>query len=253
MASIIMENEPYLSVIIPAYNEEKSISKTLLAMDEYLQKQPFGYEILVCDGGSKDKTREIVGSFEKTIKNLRLLCVTGGIGKGHVVRRGMLEAKGQYRLFTDADNSTSIDHVEKMKPYFGQDYEVIIGTRDSRDDKTARQAVAQSFIKRLLGDMGNLLIQALVVPGIWDTQCGFKAFSAKAAEKIFPLVTIQRWGFDIEILGLAKKLGYKIAIVPVYWINNPDSRVGLSGYLTTLTDLFKIKWNLITNKYGLRG
>jgi len=246
-----MENKPYLSVIIPAYNEEKRISKTLLAMDEYLQKQPYSYEILVCDGGSKDKTREIVESFEKTIKNLKLLRIEGGFGKGYVVAKGMLQAQGEYRLFTDADNSTTIDHVEKMKSYFDQEYEVIIGTRDSRDDKTAKQAVPQSFVKRLLGDMGNLLIQALAVPGIWDTQCGFKAFSAKAAEKIFSLVTISRWGFDIEVLALARKLDYKIALVPVYWINDADSKVGLSGYLTTLADLFKIKWNLIINKYRI--
>ena len=247
-----MNNQPYLSVIIPTYNEGKNISKTLLAIDEYLTRQPYSYEILVCDGGSKDKTPEIVRNFERQIKNLRLIMITGGFGKGYVVKKGMLEAKGQYRLFTDADSSTTIDHVEKMLPYFEQGYEVVIGTRDKRDHKTAKQAVPQSFIKRFLGDMGNLLIQAVAVWGIWDTQCGFKAFSAKAAETIFPLVTIQKWGFDIEVLALAKRLGFKIALVPVYWINNPESRVGLKGYFTTLMDLFQIKWNLMTDKYNLK-
>lgn len=248
-----MEGNPYLSVIVPAYNEEKSIGKTLLAMDEYLTRQAYDYEILVCDGGSPDKTREIVKGLEAKIKNLKLLLIEGGHTKGYVVQKGMLEARGQYRLFTDADNATSIDHVERMIPYFEQCYEVVIGTRDSRDNKAARQAVPQPASKRFLGDIGNILIQVFAVWGIWDTQCGFKAFSAKAAEKIFPLLVIQGWGFDIEILALARKLGYKIAVIPVYWINNPDSRVKLKGYLTTLLDLFRIKWNLISDKYNLKS
>jgi len=247
-----MENQPYLSVIIPTYNEEKSISKTLLALDEYLTRQPYDYEILVCDGGSPDKTCEIVRDFKKNIRNLELLMVSGGHGKGWAVKQGMLQAKGQYRLFTDADNSTSIEHVGKMLPYFEQGYEVVIGTRDSRDHKAAKQAVPQPFYKRFLGDLGNLLIQVLAVWGIWDTQCGFKAFSAVAAQTIFPLVIIQGWGFDIEVLALAKRLGFKIVLVPVYWINNPESRVGLKGYLTTLMDLFQIKWNLMRNKYRIK-
>ena len=248
-----MENNPYLSVIIPAYNEEKSISKTLLSIDEYLTKQHYEYEILVCDGGSKDKTREIARDFEKTIKNLRLFLVEGGFSKGHVVKKGILEAKGQYRLFMDADNATTLDHVEKMLPYFQQNYEVIIGTRDSRDIKTAKQAVPQSWFKRFLGDIGNLMIQVLAVPGIWDTQCGFKAFSAKAAETIFSLVTIKGWGFDIEVLALARKLNYRIALIPVYWVNDPNSRVNLRGYLLTFLELFQIKWQLMTDKYGLKA
>lgn len=247
-----METKPYLSVLIPAYNEEKRISKTLLSIDEYLKKQSYTYEILVCDGGSTDKTHEIVKNFEKSIPNLKLELITGGHGKGFVVKGGMMRAKGEYRLFTDADNATTIDHVEKMMPYFKQGYEVVIGTRDSRDIKTAKQAVSQPFYKRFLGDMGNLLIQVLAVWGIWDTQCGFKAFSAKAAETVFPKQTIEKWGFDIEVLALAKRMGYKIALIPVYWVNDFDSKVNIGAYFETLMDLFKIKWNLITDKYNLK-
>lgn len=247
-----MENQPYLSIVIPTYNEEKTIGKTLLSLDEYLTRQPYSYEILVCDGGSPDKTREIVQDFKKNIRNLELLMVSGGHGKGWAVKQGMLKAQGQYRLFTDADNSTSIEHVEKMLPYFEQGYEVVIGTRDKRDNKAAKQAVPQPFYKRFIGDLGNLLIQVLAVWGIWDTQCGFKAFSSQAAQTVFPLVTIQGWGFDIEVLALARKLGWRIALVPVYWINNPESRVKLKGYLTTLLDLFQIKWNLMRNKYRIK-
>jgi len=248
-----MNNQPYLSVIIPAYNEEKRISKTLLSIDQYLSKQTYDYEILVCDGGSKDKTVEIIRNFQKIIKNLRYVVKTNGFGKGYVVKEGMLEAKGKYRVFTDADNSTSIEHLEKMWPYFEKGYEVVIGTRDKRDNKEAKQAVPQPFIKRLLGDLGNLLIQLMAVPGIWDTQCGFKGFSEKAAKTIFPLLTIQKWGFDIEVLALARKFKYKIGIIPVSWINDPESKVNLKGYLTTFLELFQIKWNLMTNKYRIKN
>ncbi len=176
-----------------------------------------------------------------------------GFGKGYVVKEGMLEAKGQYRLFTDADNSTTIEHLEKMRPYFEQGYEIVIGTRDKRDNKEAKQAVSQPFIKRLIGDAGNLLIQLVAVPGIWDTQCGFKAFSAEAAEKIFPLLTIQAWGFDIEVLALARKFCFRVALVPINWINDPNSKVNLKGYLNTFLELFQIKWNLLTNKYKIKS
>jgi len=105
----------------------------------------------------------------------------------------------------------------------------------------------------MLGDMGNLLIQALVLWGIWDTQCGFKIFSAKAAQAVFSKTTIDRWGFDIEALALAKNMGFKIALFPVYWINNPNSRVNLKGYLKTFVELFQIKFNLMTDKYNLKS
>ena len=220
-----MENQPYLSVIIPAYNEEKTISATLLAVDQYLQKQNFESEILLVSDGSTDKTVEIVTDFQKSIKNLRLIDNKENHGKGWAVRRGVLEAKGQVRLFMDADNATTVEHFDKMKTYFDRGAKVVIGSREDRDAKGAKQAVPQSFIKRLLGDLGNCLIQIFAVCGIWDTQCGFKAFSAEIAENVFTKTKIDHWGFDIEALALAKKLKYKIEIIPVYWINNPHSRV----------------------------
>ncbi|KKS26272.1 MAG: UDP-glucose-undecaprenyl-phosphate glucosyltransferase [Parcubacteria group bacterium GW2011_GWC2_42_6] len=246
-----MENQPYLSVIIPTRNEEKTIGKTLLSVDGYLAKQSYSYEIIVLDNNSADKTAAVVEGYQKTMLSLRLE-KKNGKGKGEAVKNAMAIAQGQYRLFMDADNATTIDHVEKMLPFFEQGYEVIIGTRDSRDNKLAKQAVPQPLYKRLFGDLGNILIQVLVLWGIWDTQCGFKAFSAKAAETIFPKVTMYKWSFDIEVLGMAKKLGYRIGIIPVYWINNPDSRVSMGAYIGVLLDVFKIKWNLITDKYGIR-
>ncbi|OGZ35622.1 MAG: hypothetical protein A3A94_02065 [Candidatus Portnoybacteria bacterium RIFCSPLOWO2_01_FULL_43_11] len=242
----------HLSVIIPAYNEEKSISNTLLAVDNYLSKQNYSYEILVVNDGSKDKTGKIVENFKNLIKNLRLIDNQSNRGKGYVVRRGMLEAKGQYRLFMDADNATSVEHLEKIWPFLKEGFEVVIGSRDRKDAAGAKQAVSQSFLKRQLGNSANLLIQLVAVPGIWDTQCGFKVFSAEAAQNIFSKCLIDRWGFDIEALALARRLGYKIAIIPVYWVNNPNSRVNWKGYLKTFAELFKIKWNLITDKYQLK-
>lgn len=244
--------EPYLSIIIPSYNEEKRISKTLLAVDQYLQKQPFSYEIIMISDGSKDKTVEITKDFERMIKNLKTIDNKENHGKGWVVRQAMLEAQGQVRLFMDADNATTLDHFDKMKPYFDQGSNVVIGTRDVKDAKGAKQAVPQSFLKRQLGNAGNILIQIFAVWGIWDTQCGFKAFSAKAAKDIFSKCLIDRWGFDIEALALARKMKYKIDIVPVYWINDPDSKVNLKGYLRTFKELFQIWWWLVVDKYKLR-
>ena len=239
----------YLSVIIPAYNEEKRISNTLLDIDKYLSEQDYSYEIIVVSDGSKDKTAAIVKKFSDLIKNLRLIDNKNNHGKGWVVRQGMLEAKGQYRLFMDADNATTIDHFKKMIPLFKQGFEVIIGSRDKKDAQGAKQAVPQSFLKRQLGNFGNILIQLFAVSGIWDTQCGFKAFTNKATDDIFKRCLIDRWGFDIETLAIARKLDYKIGIIPVNWVNDPDSKVSLKGYLNTFRELFKIKWNLIIHKY----
>jgi len=239
----------YLSVIIPAYNEEKRISNTLLDIDKYLSKQDYSYEIIVVSDGSKDKTVKIVKKFSDLIKHLSVIDNKKNHGKGWVVRQGLLEAKGKYRVFMDADNATTIDHFEKMIPLFEKGYKVVIGSRDKKDAKDAKQAVAQSFLKRQLGNFGNILIQLLAVSGIWDTQCGFKAFTDKATNDIFKRCLIDRWGFDIEALAIARKLGYDIGIIPVNWVNDPHSMVSLKSYLNTFQELFRIKWNLITRKY----
>lgn len=244
-----MSNQIYLSVIIPAYNEEKTISNTLLDIDNYLSKQDFSSEIVVVSDGSKDKTAQVVNNLTKLIENLKLIDNQENHGKGWVVRQGMLEAKGKYRLFMDADNATTVDHFDKIRPFLNKGYKIVIGSREKKDAKGAKQAVPQTFIKRQLGNMGNLLIQLLAVPGIWDTQCGFKVFRADVAENIFKRCKMDRWALDIEALALARRFDYKIGIIPVYWINNPESRVGLKGYFITFRELFKIKWNLIRGKY----
>ncbi|MBU4141484.1 glycosyltransferase family 2 protein, partial [Patescibacteria group bacterium] len=234
-------------VIIPSYNEESRIKKTLESIAAFLSKQDYQAEVLVICDGAIDKTAEISRLFSGRIYNLRIIENKENHGKGYVTRQGMLEAKGERRVFMDADNSTSLNQVDRFLPFFEEGYDVVIGDRDLKESKIA---VHQSRIKELLGDFGNFLIQILAVPGIEDTQCGFKVFSKKASERIFPKMTIDRWGFDIEALALANKFGFKIKTVPIVWINDPNSKVKLSGYINTFVELFKIKWNLMTGKYG---
>lgn len=243
-----MQNEIYISIIIPAYNEEKRLSRTLEKVDEYLKKQSFSYEIIVVSDGSKDKTSQVVKDLIPRIQNLRLIDNKENHGKGYVVRQGMLDAKGEYRLFTDADNSTSIDQIEKMLPEFEKGFKVVIG---SRDIKGAVIATPQSWIRRRLGDIFNLIVQVISgLWGIWDTQCGFKGFTSKAAEDIFQKCKIDRWAFDVEILVISKKLGYKIKEIPVTWVNDPESKVKLKGMIKMLFEVFQIRWNVITKRYG---
>ncbi len=236
--------KPYLSVIIPAYNEAKGLPLTLIDIDRHLKSAEYSYEVIVVDNGSTDATTEIVKRFSHLIKNLRL--IESPKGKGVAVQKGMLEAKGEIRLFTDADNSTSVDQFNKMIPYFNEGCDVVVA---SRDVPGARMIPAQPWYKRFLGNLGNLFIQLLLLPGMWDTQCGFKAFTAEAAEKVFPLMKTSRWGFDVEILALAKKFGYKIKEIPAVWVNNPNSRVKATTYIQVLMEVVKIKWWMVTNKY----
>jgi len=245
-----MDKKPYLSVIIPAYNEVKRLPLTLMDIDKHLSRAKYTYEILVVNDGSTDNTVEVVKRFESIIKNLRLVDNQKNKGKGGVVKQGMLEAKGDYRLFTDADNSTSITHFNKMIPYFKEGYEVVVG---SRDVEGSELHPAQPWYKRFLGNMGNLFIQALVLPGIWDTQCGFKCFSREAALKIFSLQKTSGWGFDVEILSLAKNLGYKIKEIPVVWINDIRSKVGWSAYFKVLMETVKIRVWLWRDIYEIKS
>lgn len=237
----------YLSVVVPAYNEERRLPETLVEIDKYLRKQPYEYEIIVVNDGSKDKTAAIVRQLQIKIANLRLIDNKENHGKGFVVRQGLLEAKGEYRLFTDADNSTTVDQVEKLLPCFKQGFDIVIG---SRDVKGAVIANPQPWYRILVGNIFNLSVQIIVgLWGIWDTQCGFKALSAEAANDVLPRCKIDRWAFDPEILIIGKKLGYKIKEVPIVWINDPESKVKLKGMIKMGFDLLRIRMNLITRRY----
>ncbi len=244
-----MPNRIYLSVIIPAYNEEKRLPKTLEEIDKYLRGKDYDYEIIVVNDGSKDKTVEVAKSLIPEIKNLVVTGYKKNRGKGYAVRFGMLEAKGDYRLFADADNSTSIDHVEKMWPEFKKGFEVVIG---SRDIKGAILDPPQPWIRKLILGEGFKLYRKIII-GLWgieDTQCGFKCFTKKATEKIFQKCRINRFAFDPEILVIAKKLGYEIKEIPIYWKNDPESKVKFKSIIKMALDLIKIRLNLIKGLYG---
>jgi len=244
-----MENEIYLSVIIPAYNEENRLFHTLKEIDSYLRGQSYAYEIIVVNDGSKDKTCQVVEELKAEIANLRLIDNKENRGKGWVVRQGMLEAFGRYRLFVDADNSTSIDQIEKMWPFFKQDYQVVIG---SRNIEGSIVNPAQPLLRRSIGKAGNLVIQTVGgLFGIQDSQCGFKCFSKEAATNVFSKAMINRWGFDVEVLAIARKLGYRIKEIPVIWKNDLRSTVNSFGIIRTLFEVFQIRWNFITKKYDL--
>lgn len=240
-------NDIYLSIIIPAFNEEKLIKSTLKSIDEFISKQNYNCEIIVVDDGSKDKTFSITKSLENKIEDLTILKNDKNFGKGYSVRKGMLAAKGKFRLFMDADNSTNIDQIINFISYLEKGYEAAIGDRSL---KKSIILINQPVYKQILGNIGNIFIKALTVSGIDDTQCGFKCFSDKFVENVFPRLTIDGWGFDIEILAVAEKLGCKIKSVPVVWENGKNSKVNLKDYFFTLMELLKIKINLLTKKYG---
>lgn len=239
--------KPYLSIIIPAYNESERILETLFSVDAYLRYVPYRAEIIVVDDGSRDNTFAIVERLSKSIKNLTVIKNRRNKGKGGVVRQGMLFASGELRLFMDADNATSLDQVSKLLPWVEQGYEVVFG---SRAVKGALLDPPESFLRRAAGKGLNLVVQSLLLPGVWDTQCGFKLFTAKAAENIFSRAKISGWGFDVELLSLAHHAGYRIKEVPVRWGNRDGSHVKASAGFHFLRDVMKIRWRLSRKQNG---
>lgn len=241
-----MKEEIYLSVIIPAYNEEKAIKDILLEINNFFANKNYDGEIIVIDDGSCDNTVAVVKKLKSIIKNLIVLENKENRGKGYSVKRGVLAANGKYRLFVDADNSVKIEQVDEFISFLESGYDLVIGNRGIKGSKIKKH---QPFYKEVLGNMGNVFIKLLAVSGINDTQCGFKCFSDKSAKDIFSKLTVNRWGFDIEVLALADKFGYKIKSAPIVWENRKNSKVCLKDYVLTLADLLKIKINLITKKY----
>ena len=238
-----------LSVIVPAYNEAERIGKTLERLHGYLTRLGLSYEILVVVDGAQDGTLDVVRQLAQRMPQLKFIDRAVNRGKGFTVREGMLRASGQIRLFTDADNSTDIAHFERMKPLFDRGCDVVIASRNAKDAGQARQTVPQALHKRVIGQLGNRIVQLVAVPGIWDTQCGFKAFRAAAAQRIFSQTTIEGWGFDIEVLALARALNYAIGIIPADWVNDERSHVRPLDYLRVLADTFKVRRNFLAGKY----
>lgn len=245
--------QPYLSVVIPSYKEGERIGRNLLEIDKFLKGKSFTYEIVVVVDGSPDNTAEVAQNYSLQVAHLRVIDNTENHGKGYVVRQGLLEARGKYRLFLDADGSTSITHLETFLPQFEEGFDVVIG---SRDIEGSFIQVHQQRWREVFGDMGNWAIR--IVLGLWsypDTQCGFKILSGEAAEAVAKRMVVDRFGFDYELLILAIKLGYKVKQMPVRWMNEEGSTVSLlgpNGYVQVFIDLFKTKWRLLTDTYRIK-
>ena len=245
-----MNENIYISVVIPAYNEEQRISETLTKLRKFLDEQSYAYEVLVINDGSTDTTNAIVDNTARVWPQLKLLSNSANRGKGAVVRQGILSAQGQYILFSDADNATPINQVDKLLQDIGK-YPVVIG---SRYCPGANIVVPQAWYRIWLSRLSNRLIRLILLPGIYDTQCGFKLFQNQPAKEIFSRVTINRFGFDFEALAIAHYLKYSFKEVGIDWSNDSASKVRAGrDAVRTLKDLFKVKRNLWRGVYEKRG
>ncbi len=242
--------KPYLSIVIPAYNEAERIPATLIDIDRRLAHAPYTYEIVVVNDGSKDNTAEVVDRMKSAIRNLKLIDNAENKGKGGTVRQGMLIAGGAVRLLSDADNATSIDQFDKMIPFFKEGCQVVIGSRRAPG---AQLDPPESIFRQLAARGLNLMVQILLLHGIKDTQCGFKAFTEEAAKNIFQQSRVTGWGFDVEVLALARRMHYRIAEVPVHWVNEAGSHVKMSAGFYFLKDVMTIYWRLRRGEYPLLG
>jgi dolichyl-phosphate beta-glucosyltransferase len=238
----------HLSVIIPAYNEELRLPHTLRESIRYLEKQPYSSEIIVVNDGSRDGTEEVVRNHSSAAVTVRLMRHTDGAnhGKGASVRLGMTAACGDFRLFMDADNSTTLDQIEHFWPFIDHGYDVVIGSRALRGSVIG---LRQSRYKELAGRLGNWIIRICAVPGISDTQAGFKVFAGATAQMIFSRQTVDRWGYDVELLVIARAHNCRIAEVPITWINASGSKVTACAYLEVLNEVWRIRRNLKAGVY----
>ena len=237
-----------LSIIIPALNEAKTIGGTLQAVCSWLKEKPFEGEVIVVVNESTDGTADVAREYKGRCTNLKVIELPKR-GKGLAVQTGMKEARGRYRLFMDADLSTTIEHYDRFRPAFDEGYDVVIGSLAVKG-ASVKKDKGEPWWRVLFGKMGNKWIQVFAVWGINDTQRGFKIFTARAAETIFPRVTIMGWGFDFEVLAIARAKGFKIKELPVKeWDNSSESRVTLSTYRKVLFEALEVFKNRVLGKY----
>ena len=238
--------EPYLSIVIPAYNEEERIVPTIGAIAAHVAGMGFPWELIIADDGSRDQTATLVEGLE--LVNLRLLRAEKNGGKGSAVRRGVLAAQGRYILFDDADNSTPIEELGKLLPTLEQQgYDIAVGSRAASGSEEAHR----TLLRRTLSGGLRLMVRYLFRIGVRDTQCGFKLFTRTSAHRLYAAQTIDGFSFDLEILYLAARLGYRVAEVPVSWIDAPGSKVDTTREIQRfLRDLLRIKWNDLRGVYA---
>lgn len=226
-----------ISIIIPAYNEEKIIGKSISKVIGFLENKKFDYEIIVVDDCSKDRTRSIINNFNS--KKIILIENKKNIGKGYSIKKGILNAKKNLVLFSDADLSTPIEELNSLLKYI-DDYDIVIG---SRRMKKSVIKIKQPLYRRLPGNMFPILVNFIILKDIRDTQCGFKLFKRDAAKNVFKKQRIRGFCFDVEILYLAKNAGYKIKEVPITWNNFADSKVNaITDSIKMFIDLVKIRF-----------
>ena len=241
-----MSENVFLSVVIPAYKEESRIQKSLNAIIEYQKTHDFVIEVVVVIDGSPDKTVDTVNTFKDKIKNLKIVDRKENHGKGYSIKEGVFLTHGKYILFTDADNSTPFYQVDKLLKHVDE-YDVVIGSRYCKDGRLARP---QPLSRIIGGRVLNMIIQLLADRGIKDTQCGFKLFESKAAHEIFKRQTFDRWSFDIELLAIARKLGYKTKEVGIVWYDDPHSTVNpIKDGIRMIQDSWTVRKNITAGKY----
>jgi dolichyl-phosphate beta-glucosyltransferase len=231
-----------ISIIIPAYNEAERIGPTLKSFDSHLSQQGMSYEIIVVDDGSTDRTVQLVESMRPEMPHLVVIALPGNKGKGCAIRTGMLGAKGAVRLFSDADGSTPVSEMDKvLASLASKDTDVCIGSRYLDRSEIEQK---QSIIRRAWSRFTNIIVQKILLPGIVDPHCGFKAFKSASAIEIFSQCEINEWSFDLEVLALARHLQLKIVEVPVKWSNDDRSKARLSHLPKEIHNLYRIKRRL---------
>jgi dolichyl-phosphate beta-glucosyltransferase len=232
---------PYLSVVIPAFNESKRLPDTLHAVEDYFCTRNLSREILVVDDGSLDNTAQVARNLQDQITGLKVLSNDKNRGKGFSVRHGMLKAIGELTLMMDADQSSPMEELDKLLPSVRDSLtDIAIGSRALRNSEIV---VHQPFYREPLGYIYNDLIQLLLLKGIEDTQCGFKLFRREVAQDVFSRGKLVGFAFDVEVLFIARKLGYRIAEIPIRWRNDPDTKIKILRHGSNmLADLLRIRW-----------
>lgn len=232
---------PYLSLVIPAYNEEKRLPQNLDAIRRFFSSRDFSYEVIIVNDGSTDGTENVVRAYQKGWEQLVLLNETVNRGKGFSVRKGMLSAAGEFIVFSDADLSTPLHECDALLSQLLKGSDVVVGSRYCAAQENGAKKVSQTVLRRLSGKMFSLLVRALISLQIRDTQCGFKGFTRKSARLLFSRQKLNGFAFDVEILYLAKRFGFSVGEVPVEWHEDPASKVSLfRDAFRMLSDVLKI-------------
>jgi dolichyl-phosphate beta-glucosyltransferase len=239
---------PQYSIVIPAYNEAARITAALESVVACVRERAWRAEIVVVDDGSRDQTAEIVRSFARKAPEVRLLQNPGNHGKGYSVRNGLLHSFGEILMFTDADLSAPIEEADGLFAAIANGADIAIG---SRWLERARQTIRQPLYRQFFGRCFNAVTRFVMALPYADTQCGFKAFTRSAAQTVFQLQTIERWGFDPEILFIAIKRGYRIVEVPVSWAHDERTRISyLKDGIRMLQDIAIVRWNALLGRYS---